>query len=167
MIIIIIIIILIKKLVQRKSNGTEIEHKRIIVVFAQHHDACRLLNWNYVNYSMEWLSRVWKIIVILEYVPERQSIASLDCYGNPLKEELCLEWFWVDRGDSLSDVVCELIVSEFQEPPVSRAWNKVVNNTQMFELLLLLFVLFVLLLLLFLLLLLLFFCNLGSKDPEG
>ena len=33
------------------------------------------------------------IIVIWECVPKRQGIASLDCDGNPLKQELCREWF--------------------------------------------------------------------------
>ena len=84
---------------------------------------------------MEWLSRVWIIIVIWECVPERQGIASLDYDGNPLKQELCLEWFWVDRGDSLSDVACELDC--FSVPGTScfqSEMNKVVSNTQMFAL---------------------------------
>ena len=82
---------------------------------------------------MEWLSQVWKIIVIWECVPERQGIASLDCDWNPLKQDLCLESLWIDGGDSLSDVVCELDC--FRVPGTScfqSEWNKIVNNTQMF-----------------------------------
>ena len=82
---------------------------------------------------MEWLSWVRKIIVIWECVPERQGIASLDCDGYPLKQELCLEWFWIDRGDSRSDIVCERDC--FRVPGIScfqSEWNKFVSNIQMF-----------------------------------
>ena len=69
---------------------------------------------------------VWKIIVVLECVPKRQDIASLDCDGNPSRRELCFEWLWIDRGDSLSDVVCEFDC--FRVPGTScfqSEWNKI------------------------------------------
>ena len=75
---------------------------------------------------------VWKIIVIWKCDPERQSIASLDCDGHPLEHELCLEWFWVDRGNSLSDVVSEFDCFRVPETSCFQSeLNKILSNTQM------------------------------------
>ena len=70
---------------------------------------------------MEWLSIVGKMIIIRECVTKRQGIASLDYYGNSLKQELCL------KGSKLISVILfpmslvSSVASECHEPPVSRA----------------------------------------------